>query len=46
MSFESGNFITINDIKYNLQSLEALAWTKLLNGSIKKKNGFHLVYSS
>lgn len=32
--------ITINDIKYDLESLEALAWKKLLNGSVKKKNGF------
>ena len=40
MKLQSNDFITINDVNYNLQSLEALAWKKLLNGSIKKKNGF------
>ena len=32
--------ITINDTRYNLQELETLAWKKLVNGSVKKKNGF------
>jgi hypothetical protein len=32
--------ITINDTSYNLQVLETLAWKKLVNGSVKKKNGF------
>ena len=34
------NTISINKTQYNLQDLEALAWKKLLNGSVKKKNGF------
>lgn len=34
------DFITINDTKYNLQGIESLAWKKLVNGSVKKKNGF------
>ena len=40
MNFQSKDFITINEVKFDLQSLEGLAWKKLLNGSIKKKNGF------
>ncbi|SHF96519.1 Pyridoxamine 5'-phosphate oxidase [Flavobacterium segetis] len=40
MNFQSSDSITINAVKYDLQSLEALAWKKLVNGSIKKKNGF------
>lgn len=32
--------VSINNLAYNLQSLEVLAWKKILNGSIKKKNGF------
>lgn len=32
--------IKINDTFYNLNDLEALAWKKLVNGSVKKKNGF------
>ena len=32
--------IIINDINYDLYGIEALAWKKLLNGSVKKKNGF------
>lgn len=32
--------ITINDTSYNLQEVETLAWKKLVNGSVKKKNGF------
>ena len=40
MNFQCNGFITINDVKYDLQSLELLAWKKLVNGSIKKKNGF------
>jgi pyridoxamine 5'-phosphate oxidase len=34
------NSIKINDIQFNLRSLEELAWKKLVNGSVKKKNGF------
>jgi pyridoxine/pyridoxamine 5'-phosphate oxidase len=26
--------------QYNLQGIESLAWKKLVNGSVKKKNGF------
>ena len=43
MNFQASDFITINDVAYNLQGLEALAWKKLLNGSIKKKNGFRTI---
>ena len=32
--------ITINSVWYTLQEVEELAWKKLVNGSIKKKNGF------
>ena len=32
--------ITINDTPYTLTDLETLAWKKLINGSVKKKNGF------
>ncbi len=32
--------ININKIDYNLNDLEQLIWKKLLNGSVKKKNGF------
>lgn len=32
--------IKINDINYNLTSIEELAWKKLINGYSKKKNGF------
>ena len=32
--------IVINDAKYSLQGLESLAWKKLVNGYVKKKNGF------
>lgn len=34
------DFIKINDVNYNLTSLETLAWKKLVNGFSKKKNGF------
>ena len=34
------DYITINDVNYNLSSLEELAWRKLVNGYSKKKNGF------
>lgn len=34
------NSIKINDKNYNLPNLEQLAWQKLVNGSVKKKNGF------
>jgi pyridoxine/pyridoxamine 5'-phosphate oxidase len=40
MNFQPNDFITISNVEYNLQSLEALAWKKLLNGAVKKKNGF------
>jgi pyridoxine/pyridoxamine 5'-phosphate oxidase len=46
MNFQSLDSITISDIKYDLQSLEALAWKKLLNGSVKKKNGFRTMCAS
>jgi general stress protein 26 len=34
------DYITINDTNYNLHGIESLAWKKLVNGSVKKKNGF------
>jgi len=34
------DYITINDTPYTLCDLETLAWKKLVNGSVKKKNGF------
>ncbi|MBC7640821.1 MAG: pyridoxamine 5'-phosphate oxidase family protein [Flavobacterium sp.] len=34
------NTIVINNIDYNLSDIEQLAWKKLVNGSVKKKNGF------
>jgi pyridoxamine 5'-phosphate oxidase len=34
------NSIIINHINHNLVGIEELAWKKLINGSIKKKNGF------
>lgn len=34
------DYITINDSPYTLRDLEILAWKKLVNGSVKKKNGF------
>jgi pyridoxamine 5'-phosphate oxidase len=40
MNNQSENFIIINDIQHDLASIEALAWKKLVNGSVKKKNGF------
>jgi len=40
MEYQKADFITINETNYNLQSLETLAWKKLVNGSVKKKNGF------
>ncbi|WP_298392697.1 pyridoxamine 5'-phosphate oxidase family protein [Flavobacterium sp.] len=40
MQHQMEDFITINDTSYNLESLETLAWKKLVNGSVKKKNGF------
>jgi pyridoxamine 5'-phosphate oxidase len=43
MSFKANDVITINDVIYDLHGLEALAWKKLLNGSIKKKNGFRTI---
>ena len=32
--------IKINDVHYNLNELEKLAWKKLVTGAVKKKNGF------
>ena len=43
MNSTTKNTIKINDIDYDLESLEALAWKKLLNGSVKKKNGFRTI---
>ena len=40
MEGQRENFITINDASYHLDALEVLAWKKLLNGSVKKRNGF------
>jgi pyridoxine/pyridoxamine 5'-phosphate oxidase len=40
MSKKEDEFITYNNSKYNLQGIESLAWKKLVNGSVKKKNGF------
>lgn len=40
MNICTENEIIINKINYNLKSLEELAWKKLVNGSVKKKNGF------
>ena len=34
------NYIKINDGTYNLTELEILSWKKLVNGAVKKKNGF------
>jgi pyridoxamine 5'-phosphate oxidase len=34
------NNISINAISYNLKEIEQLVWKKLVNGSVKKKNGF------
>lgn len=40
MNHNPDSFIKINDVNFDLVSLEVLAWKKLVNGSIKKKNGF------
>ena len=40
MTTQDSYFITINATNYNLQGIESLAWKKLVNGSVKKKNGF------
>lgn len=40
MSICAENEVIINKINYNLKSLEELAWKKLVNGAVKKKNGF------
>jgi pyridoxine/pyridoxamine 5'-phosphate oxidase len=40
MKEQDHEFITYKDSKYNLQGIESLAWKKLVNGSVKKKNGF------
>ncbi|MBC7523865.1 MAG: pyridoxamine 5'-phosphate oxidase family protein [Flavobacterium sp.] len=36
--------ISINSVAYNLQEIEDLAWKKMVNGSVKKKNGFRTMY--
>lgn len=40
MENKNNNCITINAASYTLENLEVLAWKKLVNGSVKKKNGF------
>lgn len=40
MQEQNDDFIILNQGKYDLKGIEALAWKKLVNGSIKKKNGF------
>lgn len=35
------NTVTINDIPYDLEGLEQLAWKLLVNGAVKSKDGFH-----
>lgn len=40
MNNQIENSIKINDINYDLTSLEEFAWKKLVNGYSKKKNGF------
>ena len=40
MTAQDSSFITINATNYNLQGIESLAWKQLVNGSVKKKNGF------
>lgn len=40
MNNQLDNSIKINDVYYNLTSLEELVWKKLVNGYSKKKNGF------
>jgi pyridoxamine 5'-phosphate oxidase len=43
MNLNQENTVTINNIQYDLQSIETLAWKKLINGSVKKKNGFRTI---
>lgn len=40
MNVQENECITYNNAQYNLQGIESLAWKKLVNGSVKKKNGF------
>lgn len=40
MDNSTNDSIKINDSIYNLTTLESFAWKKILNGSVKKKNGF------
>lgn len=40
MSAKLETSVKINDTYYTLIELEQLAWKKLVNGSVKKKNGF------
>ncbi|WP_165929961.1 pyridoxamine 5'-phosphate oxidase family protein [Flavobacterium caseinilyticum] len=40
MNNSQHDHITINDTSYTLLDVESLAWKKLVNGSVKKKNGF------
>lgn len=40
MNDKNEEFIVINNINYNIQNIEVLAWKKIVNGSTKRKNGF------
>lgn len=40
MNNTNAGFIKINNTSYDLNSLEGFAWKKLVNGSVKKKNGY------
>lgn len=40
MNNTNASFININNTSYDLNSLEGFAWKKLVNGSVKKKNGY------
>lgn len=40
MNNTNASFIKINNTSYDLNSLEGFAWKKLVNGSVKKKNGY------
>lgn len=43
MNNQLENSIKIGDINHDLASIEQLAWKKLVNGSVKKKNGFRTI---
>lgn len=40
MNNQNSDLIKINDVYLNINGVEELAWKKLVNGSVKKKNGF------